>query len=340
VRPLARVRSIKQKLGIVIVLATAAGIVAYVLSRRALGLSGLLSLPIALATALALTQVVARGMTRPLREMAAAAAAMAAGDYGRRIERPAADEVGDLARAFNAMADELARTEQLRRELIANASHELRTPLTALKARLENVIDGVEPADGPTLDAMLAQVERLGRLVHQLLDLSRLESGAEPLDRSVFPLVEMLDRVAAEAAALAADVGIVVEVAEPSTLVHADRERLHQLLANLVANAVRHSPAGATVRIAAAQPVAGGPIALSVEDDGPGIPAEEAARVFERFYRLDAARVADDGGAGLGLAISRWIVELHGGTITTTPARVGSALPGCRMLVTLPSTLA
>jgi signal transduction histidine kinase len=339
VRPLARIRSIKHKLGIVIVLATVTGIAGFVFSRRVLGLSGVVSLPVGLATALALTQVVARGMTRPLREMAAATAAMAAGDYRRRIERPAADEVGDLARAFNAMADELARTDQLRRELVANASHELRTPLTALKARLENVIDGLEPADGPTLNAMLTQVERLGRLVHQLLDLSRLESGAEPLDRTRFPLTEMLERVASEAGSGAGGVVVAVDVAEPVALMYADRERLHQLLTNLVANAVRHSPPGATVRLAAAQPVVGGPIALSVEDDGPGIPAEEAARVFDRFYRLDAARVADDGGAGLGLAIARWIVELHGGTIETSPARTGSSMPGCRMLVTLPGDL-
>jgi signal transduction histidine kinase len=335
-RPLNRVRSLKLKLGIVILLATLAGIVGFAFSRRVLGLSGLMSLPIGLAVALVLTQLLARGMTRPLREMAAAATAMAAGDYGHRIASPAADEVGDLARAFNTMADQLQETDRLRRDLIANASHELRTPLTALKARLENVVDGVEPADPRTLQTMLDQVERLGRLVQQLLDLSRLESRAEPLDRRLFPLSEVLDRVAEETRALAGDVAVVVDVVEPEPMVDGDRERVHQLVVNLVANAVRHSPPGATVVIRAAQPAAGGSVELEVRDDGPGIPPDEAARVFERFYRLDAARAADDGGAGLGLAIARWIAELHGGSIRTAPVQPDGDPPGCRMLVTLP----
>jgi len=336
VSPLGRVRSLKLKLGIVIVLATLAGIVGYAFSRRVLGLSGLMSLPIGLATALVLTQLLARGMTRPLREMAAAATAMARGDYTHRIEQPAADEVGDLARAFNSMADQLEETDRLRRDLSPNASHELRTPLTALKARLENVVDGVEAADPRTLQTMLDQVERLGRLVQQLLDLSRLESRAEPLDRALFPLSDLLDRVAEETRAYAGDVRVVVDVEEPEPMVDGVRERVHLLVVNLVANAVRHSPPGATVLIRAAQPAAGGCVELEVRDDGPGIPAEAAARVFERFYRLDAARAADDGGAGLGLAIARWIAELHGGSIRTAPAHEDGEPPGCRMLVTLP----
>jgi signal transduction histidine kinase len=303
VNPLRHVRSIKLKLGVVIVLATFAGIVGFVFSRRVLELSGLMSLPIGVVTALALTQIVARGMTRPLREMAAAATAMAGGDYRARIADPAADEVGDLGRAFNAMADELEETDRVRRDLIANASHELRTPLTALKARLENVVDGVEEASPGALQAMLDQVERLGRLVQQLLDLSRLESGAEPLDRGLFPLADVVDRVTEEARAFAGDVQFVVDVTEPEPIVDGDRERVHQLVMNLVANAVRHSPAGATVLIRARQPATGGPVELEVRDEGPGIPSDEAVRVFERFYRLDAARATDDGGAGLGLAM-------------------------------------
>jgi signal transduction histidine kinase len=335
-RPLTRIRSLKTKLGIVIVLATLAGIVGYAFSRRVLGLSGLMSLPVGLVVALVLTQLLARGMTRPLREMAAAATAMAGGDYRQRIDAPAADEVGELARAFNSMAEQLEETDRFRRDLIANASHELRTPLTALKARLENVVDGVEDADPRTLQAMLDQVERLGRLVQQLLDLSRLESGAEPLDRALFPLSDLLDRVAEETRAYAGDVAVVVDVQEPEPMVDGDRERVHQLVVNLVANAVRHSPPGSTVLIRAAQPAAGGSVELEVRDDGPGIPPEAAARVFERFYRLDAARAADDGGAGLGLAIARWIAELHGGSIRTVPAHEDREQPGCRMLVTLP----
>jgi signal transduction histidine kinase len=183
---------------------------------------------------------------------------------------------------------------------------------------------------------MLAQVERLGRLVQQLLDLSRLESRAEPLDRALFPLSDLLDRVAEETRAYAGDVRVVVDVEEPEPMVDGDRERVHLLVVNLVANAVRHSPPGATVLIRAAQPAAGGCVELEVRDDGPGIPAEAAARVFERFYRLDAARAADDGGAGLGLAIARWIAELHGGSIRTAPAHEDGEPPGCRMLVTLP----
>src|SRR5215213_3194147 len=124
-------------------------------------------------------------MTSPLREMAAAASAMARGDYGRRVRATSRDEVGELARAFNAMAAELSDADRMRRELVANVSHELRTPLGALQALLENLADGVEPPDPAALRTALAQTERLGRLVAQLLDLSRLESGTLPAERNI-----------------------------------------------------------------------------------------------------------------------------------------------------------
>jgi signal transduction histidine kinase len=256
VRPLDFLRSIKLKLGVVIVAAVAVTVVVVTLGQRA-DLSPVLTGLAAAALALAVVQVLAHGMTYPLREMVAAARAMAHGDYGRRVTATSRDEVGELARAFNAMAAELAGVDRMRRDLVANVSHELRTPIGALQALLENLADGVEPPDPRTLRVALAQTERLGRLVAQLLDLSRMEYAHE-------------------------------------------------------------ATAGLTT--------------IAVADEGPGIPAEETERVFERFHRLDGARAARDGGSGLGLAIARWIVDAHGGAI-----RAERREPhGCRMVVELP----
>src|SRR5207249_5983559 len=147
----------------------------------------------------------ARGMTSPLREMADAATEMATGNYERRVHATSRDEVGELARAFNEMAAELAATDRVRRDLVANVSHELRTPITALQAVLENLVDGVGKADPETLRTMLAQVERLGRLVQQLLDLSRLESGTLPLDRDLFDVRPMIEHAIRESQLHATD---------------------------------------------------------------------------------------------------------------------------------------
>jgi signal transduction histidine kinase len=257
---------------------------------------------------------------------------MARGDYSVRVpDGGRADEVGDLARAFNVMAAELAEVERHRKDLVANVSHELRTPISALQAKLENVADGVEPADPETFRTMLVQVERLGRLVSQLLDLSRLEARAVPLDVRPFEVGVVLAHVAREAS-LHAPPDVTLHVDAPAGLLaEGDAERVHQVVVNLVENAVRHSPRPGRVTIAAS--AAGSRVRVEVSDQGPGIPDGEAERVFERFYRADAARSADGGGAGLGLAIARWIVELHGGDI-----HVERAEPrGCRMVVELPA---
>ena len=329
-RPLDSLGSIKLKLGVVIVAAVVVTVfVAWVGDR--LGLSPLIAGVAAVAVALALVQLLAHGMTFPLREMVSAAQAMARGDYSRRVTATSRDEVGDLARAFNSMAAELATVDRMRRDLVANVSHELRTPIGALRAKLENLVDGVETPDKRTLDAMLRQVERLGNLVEQLLDLSRLESGAVPLERSSFQAAPLLDGVVEEwrTRAEIRDVRI-VSAAEPDGLeLDGDQERLRQVLANLVANAVRHSPRGGQVLVRASRE--DGHALLEVVDEGPGIPPGEAERVFERFYRSDQARSSEEGGSGLGLAIARWIVELHGGTI-----RAEDADPhGCRIVVRL-----
>jgi signal transduction histidine kinase len=330
VRPLDSLGSIKLKLGVVIVAAVVVTVLVVSLGDR-LGLSPLIAGVAAVALALALVQVLAHGMTFPLREMVSAAQAMARGDYSRRVTATSRDEVGELARAFNSMAAELEAVDRMRRDLVANVSHELRTPIGALRAKLENLVDGVEEPDRKTLDAMLRQVERLGNLVEQLLDLSRLESGAVPLERSSFQAAPLLDGVVEEwrTRAEIRDVRI-VSTAEPDGLeLDGDQERLRQVLANLVANAVRHSPRGGKVLVRASRE--DGHALLEVVDEGPGIPPGEAERVFERFYRSDQARSSEEGGSGLGLAIARWIVELHGGTI-----RAEDAAPhGCRIVVRL-----
>ncbi|WP_018352291.1 HAMP domain-containing sensor histidine kinase [Longispora albida] len=313
-RPLDPVRSIKMKIGILVAASiAAAGLVFY----YGIGWLPPFTLASAMLAALAVTQVIAHGMTSPLRAMTAAAKAMARGDYQQRVQATSKDEVGELARAFNQMAADLGEADRQRRELISNVSHELRTPITALQGVLENVVDGI--SDPSTLKAALTQTERLGRLVTELLDLSRLEAGVVPLTRSTFLVKPFLHEVATLTSA--------VVTAPDDLTITADRERLHQVIANLLANAYQHGPADGRVGLSATRD--GSAILIEVSDDGPGIPAEERELVFERFIR---GRRAADGGTGLGLAIARWLVQLHGGTI----AVVGDG-PGCTIRVTLSS---
>jgi signal transduction histidine kinase len=331
VRPLDRLPSIKLKLGAVI-LAAVVVTVAVVTVGRELGISPLLTGLAAAALALAMVQFLAHGMTYPLREMVAATRAMAKGDYDHVVTATSRDEVGELARAFNSMSRQLSEVDRFRRDLVANASHELRTPLGALRARLENLVDGVEQPDRRALAEALSQVERLGALVEQLLDLSRLESGAVPLELDDVPAMQLLTEVTTEWREQAAtrDVRLESFLLPADLRLRVDPARMRQVLGNVVANAIRHSPDGGRIVLTAR--ANGGRPRLEVVDEGPGIPADELERVFERFYRSDRARSGDEGGAGLGLAIARWIVELHEGTITATAAKPY----GCRVIVELP----
>ncbi|WP_182885633.1 DUF4153 domain-containing protein [Microbispora sp. H10885] len=335
-RPLDFLGRIKVKLGIVIVLAVVAAFVVNEVGINS-GLSRDLRIAIAVALAMIMVQLLARGMIRPLREMAAAAQTIAKGRYGLRVTATSRDEVGELARAFNAMAADLAEVDRQRRDLVANVSHELRTPIAGLQAVLENVVDGVSPPDLDTLGTALAQTQRLGRLVAQLLDLSRLDSGARLIEPEDLDL-SSLCRQAVSEASIARDDVTVESAVPPGTVLAADPALLAQVLANLLDNAVRHSPPGGRVRVETR--AAGPALEISVIDDGPGIPPGERARVFERFSRLDAGRAADAGGAGLGLAIAKEIAELHGGTIgVADPPSVRDGhgpAGGCRMVVALP----
>ncbi|MGA6204291.1 ATP-binding protein [Nocardia testacea] len=327
-RPLDRVRSIKLKLA---VLMTSAGGLAFGYFRLQIGWLPPMTTLAAMVIALVSSQFLAHGITTPLREMTAAAQRMARGDYTSRVRASSRDEVGQLAQAFNRMADDLAAADQQRRDLIANVSHELRTPVTALGAILENLVDGVSKPDPKTLETALAQTERLGRLVSELLDLSSIEAGAVPLDRGEFAIAPLFAEVVAEVEVMTAASGRGIrfrsEVEPATATVYADRARLHQVVLNLLDNAARHGPAGGEVRLRAHTVAAD--LVIDVEDDGPGIPPAQRESIFDRFTR--GGRTDDGGGTGLGLAIARWVIDLHRGAIAVTD-------PGSRIRVVLPAT--
>ncbi|HEU4511922.1 MAG TPA: DUF4153 domain-containing protein [Nocardioidaceae bacterium] len=324
-----QVTSVKVKLGLLVAVSvTVASVVAAI--GAAGGVPFWLSVPVTVALALGVTQLLAVGMTSPLREMTAAARRMARGDYSGRVTATSSDEVGELARAFNRMAEDLAAVDRQRRELVANVSHELRTPLAALCAVLENLADGVAEPDPVSLRAALDQAERLATLASDLLDLARVDAGKAQLSTTQVPVLELLERAVAEARVAGREVKYDVSTTPPALTVPADPARLHQLVANLLDNASRHSPAGGIVRVTAQDTAAGW--RLEVSDEGPGIPAADRDRVFERFGTL--AEAEGGGGTGLGLAIARWVTDLHGGTIHFVEPEPGHT--GARVRVDLP----
>ena len=326
--------SLKLRFGVIIIAGVGSAVATVTLGRN-LGISWAPSALLGIVVALVLVQFLAHGTTSPLRAMATAANAFRRGDYSQRVTTNARDEVGQLARSFNQMADELAEVDRFRRELVANASHELRTPIAVARAVLENMVDGVQEANPASLQTVLVQMERLGRLVDQLLDLSRLESGVIPFADDRVALKQLVDDVA-EAVRLRSGRERVTNTVPDTVVVRGDPDRLRQVVANLVDNALRHAPADDEITVSG-QPGSQGTLAqLTVSDNGPGIPPDETGRVFERFTRLDSARTADDGGAGLGLSIVRWIVELHHGTIEVEQIRSSPPF-GCRMVVRLPA---
>lgn len=331
-RPLDPVRSIKVKLGLVVAASLAVGLLVAQLGQRALGVSVLWTLALAMAVALLLTQLLAHGMTSPLRQMTAAAREMAAGRRATPVATSSRDEVGELARAFTTMAREIAEADEQRQALLANVAHELRTPVAALRAELENLVDGVRPADDEALRDTLAQVERMALLVDDLLDLARAQGGAEQPESVDVDLAVLVDEVVCQVRGAHRDRPIHVDV-PVGTYAWADEQRLRQVMTNLLDNACRHGGADGRVQVTA-RPLrdgADGAVVLEVQDDGPGIPEDQREEVFERFRRGGTGPLRADGGTGLGLAIARWAVALHDGRIAVVPSDAG-----CRVRVELP----
>jgi signal transduction histidine kinase len=335
-RPLDPLGSVKLKISVLLLASGGAGAVYLWYQYRWLPPTVIILATFAIV--LLTAQVLAHGMTRPLRSMTAAARAMAQGDYSRRVRATSRDEVGQLAVAFNQMAADLAAADQQRRELIANVSHELRTPIAALQVVLENLVDGVGSPEPATFSTALSQTERLGRLVTELLDLSRIDAGAVAMDPDDVAVAGLLAETVAEVEVSARVAGSRVTfstaVTPPDLVAHVDRNRLHQVLVNLLDNAARHGPPGGVVTVVAR--TEGEQMILEIADEGPGIAPEDRDRVFHRFTRGERAV---GGGTGLGLAIARWAVDLHGGQIAVADPD-GAGTPGCRIRITLPGVVA
>jgi len=263
---------------------------------------------------------------RRLREVQSATERLGAGDLSARAPERGRDEVSEVARSFNRMADELAaraqaleESDRARRQLLADVSHELLTPLTAMRGYLDTLAMPELELDEATRERYLAIVNdetlRLERIVGDLLELARLEGGGSAIRRERVAVASLFDRVRArhERAAEAQDVHLATTIQPDAAFVEGDPDRLEQALQNLAANALRHTPAGGEIRLESF--AADGRVHVRVRDTGPGIPHEHLPLIFDRFYKADTARKAA-GRSGLGLSIVKAIVERHGGTIT------------------------
>lgn len=274
----------------------------------------LVAIAVAIIASAVLAAILGPRLARPLREIGAAARRIAQGHYEARIPREGPEEIVGLADSFNQMAASLEEQERLRREFIANAAHELRTPLTNLKGYLEALRDGVIPAERATFESLWEEAERLVRLSRSLDTLAEGDAAIAPPPPGELDLVEAIRSAVDLAQPSLRAAGLHVDLDLPDVLpVRANRDRLAQVLGNLLQNAVRYTPRGGRVTVRAERRP--GEALVSVVNTGDGIPAADLPHVFERFYRVDKSRDQEHGGAGIGLAIVQQIVEAAGGTV-------------------------
>ena len=270
---------------------------------------------VAAAVAIVLAMALSRRLARPLERIAAAAARIADGDLEARVPEEGPAELRALAASYNAMAVRLAQQEAVRREFIINASHELRTPLTNLQGYLEALRDGVLPPDPATFDSLREEVDRLTRLAASLDVLAGVE-GSQGVARAV-DVGAIVTASADLVAPSLARRSIALRLEAPAGLVaHARPDELTQVVANLLQNAVRYTPDGGEVQVTVDG--AEGGVRVRVANTGPGIPEADLPRVWERFYRVEKSRDRERGGAGIGLAIVRQLVEAAGGRVGVT----------------------
>jgi signal transduction histidine kinase len=267
----------------------------------------------ALGVALIVGGFLFHSITAPIRELTTASEAIARGDLSARADVRGQDEVAQLADAFNSMAGSLARMEEARRNQTADIAHELRTPLTVLQGTLEAMLDEVYPTNQENLRAALIQTRTLSRLIDDLRLLALADAGKLHLEKERVDLGAFLKGVVEAYQPQAQEEGIALALETPTGLppILADRDRLSQVMGNLLSNSLQHVPEGGHIKVEADG--RDGEILVAVKDDGPGVSSEDLPRLFERFWRADPARRQATGGSGLGLSIARYIVEAHGG---------------------------
>ncbi len=290
---------------------------------------------VSLIAAIAVSLFTSQRIVQPIRAMMQASREIAAGHFNRRVTVVSEDELGALADSFNQMAEELELTEQRRLNLIGDVAHELRTPLTNLRTMLEALTDGVLSPEPSTFQTMNNEVLRLQRLVQDLQELSRAEAG----EMAMFPeWIDPGDLVASVVDRLALQfhdkgVALHVNLAPDLPKVHVDPARITQVLVNILGNALQYTPPGGEVWVSVRR--IGDEIRFVVKDSGRGIPPEDLPHIFERFYRVDKSRARASGGSGIGLTISKHIVEAHGGKIWAKSKGIGQ---GSEFGFTLPIT--
>jgi signal transduction histidine kinase len=265
-----------------------------------------------------------RRIIRPLQAMTQASRRIATGHYDERVLVDGEDELAQLAGSFNQMAGQLEQTESMRRRLIGDVAHELRTPLTTIKGSIEGLVDGILPPDEETYSLIFDETERLGRLVDDLQELSRVESGAYPLDKQPVEAAALAATAAKRLARAFDEKQVALTLSLPADLppLLADEDRILQVLTNLLNNALQYTPAGESVTVSAQKNAEF--VQFSVHDTGAGIAPENLDLIFSRFYRVDVSRSRQaGGGSGIGLTLAKHLVEAHGGSIWAESPGVG-----------------
>jgi two-component system OmpR family sensor kinase len=295
--------------------------------NRALLLAGALAGALGILLGLGLS----RGLTAPLARLTAAARRIAGGDLSQRVPETGSAEVAALGQAFNQMAADLEKAEELRRNMVADLAHELRTPLSVIQGNLRAILDGVYPLEQSEIATLYDETRLLSHLVDDLRQLALAEAGQLRLERRPVAPADLVNRAtnAARVQAAAQGIALQVDLAEDLPLVDVDPQRIGQVLGNLLNNALTHTPSGGEVIVTArrcpepcpepsrrvVEGARGSEVEVRVRDTGEGIPSEDLPYVFERFYRAGKLRSRATGGAGLGLAIAKQLVEAHGGRI-------------------------